>query len=307
MLDTDSLDIIRFIAEIVLMPVPWAEQQTHILSISFTSPNNIHVFCVFTITNWGRCSRCSRCSRCRLARRWCSWSWTGLPPVGLLLRQRSLGQLWRPREYPPPILTLEVPDPCHRPVVLPDRVVQHDPRPLAWSELRAPDELHVAGLVAIDPDLLSDLEVCAPLLGRGGHGAWGLLRGDWLWSTCNHKKDSHKYKSLRRQFSAVVTVSYQRMETSSLAPRMDGLFYWAVWARWLCLMYSWLLVCPWVGGNWPKQGGGLGLPHHPTKSQCDGRELENKENVAWITQNIKQLPFDLWEDDGDAGLKRIKC
>lgn len=29
-------------------------------------------------------------------------------------------------------------------------------------------------------------------------------------------------------------------------------------------------------GVWPDQGGGLGLPHHPIKSQCVGRELENK-------------------------------
>lgn len=34
--------------------------------------------------------------------------------------------------------------------------------------------------------------------------------------------------------------------------------------------------------------GGLGLPHHPTKSQCDGKELEKTKNDVTMSQSIKQ-------------------
>lgn len=106
------------------------------------------------------------------------------------------------------------------------------------------------------------------------------------------------------------------METSLMAPQMDGLFYWGVWARWSCLVYSWLLVYPWVRGTCGVSGpdqGGLGLPHHPMKSQLNGRELENQrkcqrnqsknitqQHLWWNGTQISHLG-ELWKHDITKG------
>lgn len=109
----------------------------------------------------------------------------GLRPVHVLLRQRALRQLRWPRENPPPVLALEVSDPGHRAVVLPDGLIEDDPGPLAGSKLRAADELHVARLVAVDPHLVSNLKVRSSLLGWGGGAAGGFIRRNGLRSACN--------------------------------------------------------------------------------------------------------------------------
>lgn len=71
---------------------------------------------------------------------------------------------------------------------------------------------------------------------------------------------------------------------SVMERRRDGLFYWGVLAHWLCLMYSWLLVCPWLGGG-PIEDEGLGLPHHLTRSQYDKQELAKRKEECILNKN----------------------